>query len=189
MRLVVSSRPETYLSYADIPDFGRTCDPTAVMNQSYLVAPQGTVVQVESMQRIGGINFSIGQGLNKDTVTLSPGGMFGQDVLLYGSIGTVSESGTSLDLYDFIVEPYLARFADSPWIFSRARGVRSLEIRCKADGLGDCIRRFQSQSLSNRNSRKTSGIFIRLEARPYRCRAGMTVQPNKCLQEAPALMV
>ncbi|HEY6619968.1 MAG TPA: hypothetical protein VIY68_10510 [Steroidobacteraceae bacterium] len=113
MRLVVSSRPETYLSYADIPDFGRTCDPTAVMNQSYLVAPQGTVVQVKSIpQRIGGINFSIGQGLNKDTVTLSPGGMFGQDVLLYGSIGTVSESGTSLDLYDFIVEPYLARFAD-----------------------------------------------------------------------------
>ena len=122
MRLVVSSRPETYLSYADIPDFGRTCDPTAVMNQSYLVAPQGTVVQVKSIpQRIGGINFSIGQGLNKDTVTLSPGGMFGQDVLLYGSIGTVSESGTSLDLYDFIVEPYLARFADVHGFFSGQR--------------------------------------------------------------------
>ena len=39
-----------------------------------------------------------------------PGGMYGRDVLLYGSIGTVSESDASINLYDFMVEPYLARF-------------------------------------------------------------------------------
>lgn len=69
-------------------------------------------MQVKSIHlRTGGINFSIGQNLNKDTVTLRPGGMYGQDVLLYGSIGTVSESDASLSLYDFMVTPYLARFA------------------------------------------------------------------------------
>jgi hypothetical protein len=61
MRDVVSDRAQIYLSYADIPDFGLTYDPTAVHNPAYLLAPQGTVVQVKSIpQRTGGINFSIG---------------------------------------------------------------------------------------------------------------------------------
>jgi hypothetical protein len=112
MRRVVSDRAQIYLSYAEIPDFGRTYDPTAVMNQNYLVALQGTAVQVETIYpRTGGVNFSIGQNLNEDTVTLSPGGMYGQDALLYGSIATVSESDASFNLYDFMVELYLARFA------------------------------------------------------------------------------
>ncbi|MGA8078360.1 MAG: hypothetical protein WB868_13365 [Xanthobacteraceae bacterium] len=111
MRRVVSDKTQIYLSYADIPDFGLTYDPTAVMNPAYLVALQGTAVQVESIpQRKGGINFAIDQKLNKDTVTLRPGGMYGQDALLYGAIGTVSESDASLNLYDFMVAPYLARF-------------------------------------------------------------------------------
>jgi hypothetical protein len=111
MRHVVTDRAQIYRSYADIPDFGRTYHPTAVSNPCYLVALQGTVVQVESIpQRTGGINFAIGQRLNKDTVTLHPGGMYDDDVLLYGSIATVSETEASLNLYDFMVEPYLTRF-------------------------------------------------------------------------------
>lgn len=111
MRDVVSNKAQIYLSYADIPDFGRTNDPTAVMNPAYLVALQGTAVKVKTIHpRIGGINFSIGQRLNQDTVTLRSGGMYGRDALLYGSIGTVSESEASLNLYDFMVAPYLARF-------------------------------------------------------------------------------
>jgi len=111
MHNVESDRPQTYYSYVDIPDFGRTNHPTAVINPSYLVALQGTAVQVRIIpQRAGGVNFAIDQRLNEDTVTLRPGGMFGSNVLLYGSIGTVSESAASLDLYDFVVEPYLALF-------------------------------------------------------------------------------
>jgi hypothetical protein len=111
MRDVVSDRAKIYFSYADIPDFGRTYDLTAVHNPAYLVALRGTVVQVKSIpQRTGGINFAIDQRLNRDTVTLRPGGMCGYDMLLYGTIGTVSERDASLNLYDFMVEPYLARF-------------------------------------------------------------------------------
>jgi hypothetical protein len=118
MRDVVSNKAQIYCSYADIPDFGRTNHPTAVMNPAYLVALQGTVVQVKSIpQKAGGMNFSIGQGLNKDTVTLRPGGMYGHDALLYGSIGTVLESDASLNLYDFMVEPFLARFAHVHGLF------------------------------------------------------------------------
>lgn len=111
MRHVVTDKAQIYLSYADIPDFGRTNHPTAVNNPAYLVAPQGTAVQVRSIPlKAGGVNFAIDQILNKDTVSLRPGGMYGHDVLLYGSIGTVSESDVSLNLYDFMVEPYLACF-------------------------------------------------------------------------------
>ena len=111
MHDVVTDRAQIYLSYADIPDFGRTNNPTAVHNPAYLVALRGTVVQVKTIHlRAGGINFAVDQRLNKDTVTLRPGGMYGRDVLLYGSIGTVSESEASLSLYDFMVEPYLACF-------------------------------------------------------------------------------
>ncbi len=111
MRSIKSDVPKTYLSYADIPDFGQTHDPTAVFNPAYLVASRGTVVQVEHIRlTAGGVNFAIDQRLNEDTVTLSPGGMYGRDVLLYGTIGTVSESAASLELYDFMVEPYLERF-------------------------------------------------------------------------------
>jgi len=111
MRQVESNRPRTYLSYADIPDFGQANDPAGVMNPAYLVARQGTVVRVKSIpQKAGGMNFAIDQRLNEDTVILRPGGMCGHDVLLPGAIATVSESAASLNLYDFMVEPYLARF-------------------------------------------------------------------------------
>jgi len=111
MRRVESNRPRTYLSYTEIPDFGLANDPAAVMNPAYLVALQGTVVQVESIpQKAGGVNFSIDQRLNGETVILRPGGMCGHDVLLPGAIATVSESAASLELYDFMVKPYLARF-------------------------------------------------------------------------------
>jgi hypothetical protein len=118
MRHVVTNRAQIYFSYADIPDFGRTDHSTAVMNPDYLVALQGTAVQVQSIPlKAGGMNFAIDQRLNMDTVTLQPGGMYGDDVLLYGSIGTVSESDASLKLYDFMVEPFLDRFAHVHGLF------------------------------------------------------------------------
>jgi len=118
MRRVVSNRAQTYFSYADIPDFGRTNNPTAVHNPAYLVALQGTVVQVKGIpQKTGRTNFAIDQRLNKDTVTLRPGGMYGHDAFLYGSIGTVSETDASLHLYDFMVEPFLARFVNQHGLF------------------------------------------------------------------------
>jgi hypothetical protein len=112
MRHVETNRPQIYFSFVDIPDFGRTYDSTTVHNPAYLVGLKGTVVQVETIYpRLGGVSFSIGQQLNEDTVVLRPGGMYGDGVLLYGAIGTVSESAASMELYDFMVEPYLARFA------------------------------------------------------------------------------
>lgn len=111
MRHVETNKPQIYLSHSDIPDFGRTCDPSGINNPAYLVALQGTVVKVETIcPKVGGVSFSVDQRLNNDTVTLRPGGMYGNDVLLYGTIGTVSETPASLNLYDFMIEPYLARF-------------------------------------------------------------------------------
>jgi hypothetical protein len=102
---------KTYLSYANIPDFGRPDHPTAVANQSYLMAIQGTVMRSQLVpQRAGGVRFSVDQRLNADTVVFWPGGLYGNDVLLYGQAGTVSDTITSKNLYGLIAKLFRERF-------------------------------------------------------------------------------
>src|SRR5262245_14780046 len=96
-------RPQAYPSCSAIPDFGRAIHPTAVANPTYLVSTAGHEIHVRKVpQQAGGILFAIDQMANPDTIALSPGGRFGNDVILYGKIGTVSQSPISKDLYAFI---------------------------------------------------------------------------------------
>jgi hypothetical protein len=87
-------------SYADISDFGRATHPNAVANPMYLLCSQGTQIRVRNVpQEDAGILFAIDQLENPDTVVLRPGGRHGNDVILCGMIGTVSDSGESRRLY------------------------------------------------------------------------------------------
>jgi hypothetical protein len=106
------NRPQTYLSYADIPDFGRASHPNAIANPAYLVSPRGTALSsYEVPQDAGGICFAISQQLNGDTITFSPGGWYGTDVILYGRIATISNSATSKNLYNFFAKAFRGHFA------------------------------------------------------------------------------
>lgn len=92
---------QTYLSYVDIPDFGQASHPTAVANPTYLVSLRGTVLRIREVpQDSGGLRYALDQRLNEDTIAFSPGGRYGKDVILYGTVGTVSTSITSKALYD-----------------------------------------------------------------------------------------
>jgi hypothetical protein len=58
--LFESNKPQTYESYANIPDFGRASHPTAAANQSFLLSYQGTNVRVREVpQKAGGVLFGL----------------------------------------------------------------------------------------------------------------------------------
>jgi hypothetical protein len=104
--------PQAYLSYADIPDFGRPNHPSATVGPSFLVAVQGTPIQPYPVsRRDGGSRIAIDQRVNADTIVFWPGGRFGDKVVLYGQIGTVSDSVASKHLYDFMAKLFRKRFA------------------------------------------------------------------------------
>jgi hypothetical protein len=95
-----TNRPQSYLSFGDIPDFGRTTHPNAVGNPMYLLSDQIAQIKVRDVpQKSGGILFAVDQLDNPDSIVLCPGGWYGNDVILYGTIGTVSQSAKSKELY------------------------------------------------------------------------------------------
>lgn len=106
-----TSTPQTYRSYVDIPDFGTALHPTSIANPEYLVSPQGATVRIRDVpQRRGGVFYAIDQLLNQDTIVFGPGGRYQRDIMLYGRIGTVSDSPMSKGLYHFFTRPFRERF-------------------------------------------------------------------------------
>jgi hypothetical protein len=105
------NRLQTYFSYTDIPNFGQASHPNAIASPTYLVSLRGTALRaLEVPQEAGGICFAISQMLNDDTIIFSPGGWYGNSVILYGSIGTVSNSVTSKTLYNFFAKVFRGHF-------------------------------------------------------------------------------
>lgn len=102
---------QIYPSYADISDFGRTTHPNAVANPSYLVSSRGTQIRLRDVpQKDTGSLFAIDQLENPDTIVLRPGGWYGNDVILCGMIGTVSDSSESRRLYGLAVKAFRKNF-------------------------------------------------------------------------------
>jgi hypothetical protein len=102
---------QTYESYADIPDFGRASHPTAAANRSFLLSYQGTNLRVREVpQKAGGVLFGVDQANNEDTIVLRPAGRHGNNIILCGMMGTVSQSITSKILYDFVGKQFRRNF-------------------------------------------------------------------------------
>jgi hypothetical protein len=110
--LFKSKELQTYLSYRDIPDLGRAFHRSAVANCRYLLSPKGTAMRVEDVpQYSGGILFSVSLKLNEDSIAFSPGGRYGNDVILYGMAGTLSPpSPASKSLYSFVAKGFRKDF-------------------------------------------------------------------------------
>ena len=106
-----TNRPQNYLSYIDIPDFGRTTHPNAVGNPMYLLSSQVVQIKVRDVpQKSGGVLFAIDQLENPDSVVLRPGGWYGNDVILYGMLGTVSQSAESKRLFILVAKVFRKHF-------------------------------------------------------------------------------
>ena len=72
---------------------------------------RGTVIRAREVpQKQGDIRFAVDQKLNQDTVVFAPGGRHGGGVLLYGILGTVSNTATSVRLYSFLAKGFRDHF-------------------------------------------------------------------------------
>jgi hypothetical protein len=109
--LFETNKPQTYESYSNILDFGRASHPTAAANRSFLLSYQGTNLRVrEVTQKAGGVLFAVDQANNEDTIVLRPAGRHGNNIILCGMMGTVSQSLTSKILYDYVGKQFRKNF-------------------------------------------------------------------------------
>jgi hypothetical protein len=85
----------------DIPTLREPAkEPNAINCPSYLVTPLDVAVQVREVpQKSGRMLYAFDQLINPDSITLSHGGFFSPELLLYGRVGTVSDSATAKALY------------------------------------------------------------------------------------------
>lgn len=85
----------------DIPTLRKpTKGPNAINSPSYLVTPFDVAVQVRDVsQKSGGMLYAVDQLINPESIILSHGGFFSPEILLYGRVGTVSDSAVAKTLY------------------------------------------------------------------------------------------
>jgi hypothetical protein len=85
----------------DIPSLRDVMEaPNAIACPSYLVTLEGATVQVREVpQQSGGIRYAVDQLINPDSITFSHGGFFSPEILLYGRVGTFSDSKISKKLF------------------------------------------------------------------------------------------
>ena len=102
---------QTYFSFAEIPNFSQASHPNAIANPTYLAALRGTALRTSEIpQEAGGVRFDVSQRLNEDTITFSPGGWYGTQVILYGRVATISASPSSKNLYNFFAKACRGHF-------------------------------------------------------------------------------
>lgn len=76
---------EIYASGRDIPDLGRARHESAVRGNSYLVVLRERAVQVRSVrQNDGVVSYHVDNLVNPAAVSFTPGGRWGEDVVLHG---------------------------------------------------------------------------------------------------------
>lgn len=87
-------------SLLDNPNLGQTTVGDAMQTVCYVVTSREAAIEVRPVpQRRGGIRYAIDQAVNPATITLRPGGAYGNICLLAGQMGTISEDPSSLNLY------------------------------------------------------------------------------------------
>jgi hypothetical protein len=110
--LLKVNKLQTYFSFVDIPNFGQASHPNAIANPTYLVSIRGAALHTSEVpQEIGGVRFNLSQQLNDDTITFSPGGWYGTQVILYGRVATISTSSSSKNLYNLFARALRDHFA------------------------------------------------------------------------------
>ncbi len=75
------------------PNLGVASSKSAGTSRSFLFVPSGNPVRTRLMElKSGGHRYALDQLVNPDTVVFSPGGFWGEDVLLHGQVATVGDS-------------------------------------------------------------------------------------------------
>jgi hypothetical protein len=90
---------EKFSRGADIPSLGVADQETGSVCKSFMVAKATVLITVREFDGSNGIKrYLMDQLINPDTVTITPAGMWGEDILLQGVVGTASDTKASQDL-------------------------------------------------------------------------------------------
>lgn len=119
-------RTQSYASARDIPDLGRARGESAILCSTFLVMDADTpVVPREIRQYNGIVRYSFDPLLNPDSVALRPGGIWKEDILLSGTVGTASDTRPSQSLMRLFRTEVRRRFArvKAFWVGTEARAM------------------------------------------------------------------
>jgi hypothetical protein len=82
----------------DIPNLGKASTDSAASCESFLVTGRDMPVTVRPIKVAGVERYAIDQLVNPYTITFTPGGIWGEDVVLNGRVATVSDSAQAQEL-------------------------------------------------------------------------------------------
>ena len=84
---------------ADIPNLGRANADSATSCESFLVTGRTVSVNVRPIRAVGGgERYCMDQLINPDTIGFTPAGIWNEEIVLSGRLGTASESAISQEL-------------------------------------------------------------------------------------------
>jgi hypothetical protein len=109
---------EKFLCGADIPGLGIADQETGGVCKSFLVTKTTVPITVRELKGDSGIQrYLMDQLLNPDTVTLTPAGLWSEDILLQGVVGTASDSAVSQGLMKKFNSGFKKSFTKVQWSF------------------------------------------------------------------------
>ena len=92
-----------YDAISGIEDLGFCLTGNPVLNVRYLILEKNTDIIVrEISQRSGGVKFAIDQLKNPKSLVFSPGGMYEEQYMLFGSLSTTAVHEESRQLFRFV---------------------------------------------------------------------------------------
>jgi len=92
----LSSKIQSFVGGAELPNLGEANCESSIGCVRYLVCDPKLQIEVRVVNQSDGVrSFHIDQLFNPDTITFWPGGKWTEDILLYGCVGTASDSESS----------------------------------------------------------------------------------------------
>ncbi|MDE6055103.1 MAG: hypothetical protein K2G55_15405 [Lachnospiraceae bacterium] len=97
--LYESTRPKIYWSFEEYEDIG--VNKSGDQTDNFFIFERNCEIVLRKVPQLGGgVRYSIGQDLNKDSIVFWPGGLYQDQFLIMSHIGTISKSPESLKIYD-----------------------------------------------------------------------------------------
>lgn len=122
----LKSEYESFTHCTEIPNLGKASSDSASTCESFLVTESPMSVNVRAVKAATGFQlYYVDQLVNPDSVTLTPAGVRGQNVVLYGRVATAAESPISQKLmkrFDSAFKKYFKK-VKAFWIGPQALGL------------------------------------------------------------------
>lgn len=95
---------QQYQSLLQFAGLGTNTTGDHVSGPTLLVVPKNIEITVEPVPQLGGgIRYALDQKPNQESIVFSPGGLYGDNVLICGHIGTIWDNPVALTLYKTFV--------------------------------------------------------------------------------------